>query len=123
MLAVITSGTGWRMGGRAAARAAWRACRLRPPHRARHRAGLARWRPTLVSRFGRARLWAPAGRSVCGHEPGARGGLWRLLVVERDQRVSPASPGGVLARSVLRLDHEATVGCRLRVGRWSGRGD
>ena len=37
--------------------------------------------------------------SACGHEPGPRGGLWRLVVVEREQRVSPTSPGEILARS------------------------
>src|SRR4029453_8601374 len=56
--------------------------------------------PTLGSGFGGARLWAPAGRSACGHGPGPRG-LWRLLVVEREQRVSPTSPGEILASSAV----------------------
>jgi hypothetical protein len=49
----------------------------------------------------RADLQRSVRGSACGHEPGPRGGLWRLLVVEREQRVSPTSPGEILARSAI----------------------
>src|SRR4029450_6929988 len=44
--------------------------------------------------------WSGEG-SACGHGAGPAGGLWRLLVVEREQRVSPTSPGEILASSAV----------------------
>ena len=56
----------------------------------------------LVAAVGLTCSGSSGERSVCGHEPGPRGGLRRLVVLGREQRVSPTSPGEIRARSACR---------------------